>query len=210
MKRARYLSSTPFSFRDEQASTKLAKTYPSPTPYAVKVALIIGAIRAGLDPQLYTSKVAKLKLQISPWGEGIINTHLVRHWEPLRSEDKKTGLFKADYFKQTIAYREFIYFDGGIDVFFADAEVDWLSPILPYINCFGKQGSFFSLLSLEDSRPPSYFFQVKGSDMKENATWENVSNFLGSPNKPRKNISLDVAYSIAGSSANYLHLRFSE
>lgn len=207
MIRARYLSSTPFSHRREQATTKLAATYPCPTPYAAKVALIVGAIRAELDPAVFTKEVRALDLRPHPWGEGIVNTHMVKHWEPPRSDT--SGDLTPGYLSSTVVFREFVYFDGGVDLYFPAEALDVLRPALPCVNCFGKQGSFFSLLNVSEAEPPNEkAVALQGSDMKANATWEKISNFTGNRSKPREEAAFHVAMHMAGGGANHLHLKF--
>lgn len=184
MHRARYLASTPFSHRQERATTKLALTYPCPTPYAAKVALIVGAIRAGLDPDAFTKQVRKLELQPHPWGEGVVNTHMIKHWEPPHSDSKSK--YPPAFLSSTVTFREFVYFDrGGVDFYFPDEALDWLRPALPGVNTFGKQGSLFALLDVEKAELPDPTAFLAASDMRDNAKWKKVSNFTGNKNKSK-------------------------
>ncbi len=205
--RIRYIASTPFSFRKEQATTKFAATYPCPTPYAVKVALVIGAIRAGLSPEEFVKKLRKLKIQVHPWGEGVINTHMVKHYEVPRSDGGSKNL-PTGYFSSTIVFREFLYFDGGVDLYIPTNELKWLQAALPGINCFGKQGSFFSLLSIEKATPPEGGIAFIGSDFKPSASWDSVSNFQGNKNKPREEVRFSVNMNTLAGGQNYIHLSF--
>jgi hypothetical protein len=207
MIRARYLSTTPFSFRREQATTKLAATYPCPTPYGAKVALIVGAIRAGLDPHAFTRQVRSAKIQPHPWGEGVINTHLVKHWEPPRKDSTGANL-EPGYLSSTVVFREFVYFDGGVDLYFESQALEWLRPMLPCVNCFGKQGSLFTLQEVTEANPPKTTITLQGSDMKPNATWEKISNFTGQSSKPRTDATFGVAMHMLSGGGNYLHLKF--
>jgi hypothetical protein len=206
MIRARYLSTTPFSHRREQATTKFAATYPCPTPYAAKVALIVGAIRAGLDPEAFTKQIRVLDLRPHPWGEGVVNTHLVKHWEPPRLDT--VGELIPGYLSATVVFREFVYFDGGVDLYFPNDALDLLQPALPCVNCFGKQGSFFALQEVVEAEPPGNGVPLQGSDMKSNATWDKVSNLTGNTAKPREDKTFHVAMHMASGGANHLHLIF--
>lgn len=208
MHRARYLASTPFSHRQERATTKLALTYPCPTPYAAKVALIVGAIRAGLDPVAFTRIVRSLDVQPHPWGEGVVNTHLVKHWEPPHSDSKSK--YPPTYLSSTVTFREFLYFDrGGVDLYFLDEALDWLRPALPGVNTFGKQGSLFALQDVEKAEPPVPTTFLSASDIKDNAEWETVSNFTGSRLKPRDTDAwLKVAMDLVSAGTTHQHYRF--
>lgn len=207
--RIRYLSTTPFSFRKEQATTKFAATYPCPTPYAAKVALIVGAIRSGLNPVDFTKKIAPLTITVSPWGSGVINTHMVKHWEVPRKDGAGAGLPNG-YLSSTVVYREYLYFDGGVDLYLEEETIDWLKPALPGVNCFGKQGSFFALQSIESGTAPTGGISLIGSDMKSKAKWQEVSNFMGKTSKPRVETTFPVNMSMAGGGSKFLHLKFSE
>lgn len=205
--RIRYLAATPFSFRREQATTKFGATYPCPTAYAAKVALTIGAIRAGLSPDEFVKRLRGINILIHPWGEGVINTHMVKHYEVPRSDGGGSNL-PTGYFSSTVVFREYLYFDGGVDLYVPTSELEWLKPALPGVNCFGKQGSFFSLLNLEESEPPQGGISLVGSDFKKDATWEKVSNFGGETNKPRIESTFKVYMKIAGGGQNFVHLIF--
>ena len=209
MIRARFQSSTPFSHRLEQATTKLALTYLCPTPYAVKVAFIVGAIRsdAKLKPEDFTRQIRAVKLIPHPYGEGVINTHLIKHWQPPRNKYEHPPA----HLSPSIAFREFVYFDGGVDVYIPDEAKSWLVPVLPYVNTFGKQGGLFSLLSVEEANPPVPNTYHAGSDMKPKAEWKQVSNFeVGSNNKkPRDtNIWMEIRAELVSAGNTYKYYRF--
>ena len=205
--RIRYIATTPFSFRKEQATTKFAATYPCPTPYAAKVALVIGAIRAGLSPEGFVEKLRAIKIQVHPWGEGVINTHMIKHYEVPRSDGGGSNL-PSGYFSSTVVFREFLYFDGGVDLYIPTTELNWMRPALPGVNCFGKQGSFFSLLSIEEATFPEGGIAFMGSDFKASASWEKVSNFQGNKNKPREEITFKVKMNTSAGGQNFVHLTF--
>ncbi len=205
--RIRYIATTPFSFRREQATTKFAATYPCPTAYAAKVALVVGTIRAGLSPEDFVKKLRKVQVQVQPWGEGVINTHMVKHYEVPRSDGSGKGL-PSGYLSSTVVFREFLYFDGGVDLFVPTEELEWLRPALPGVNCFGKQGSFFSLHSVEEAEPLDGGISFTGSDLKSNATWQKISNFQGETNKPREEVEFKVNMQVLGGGQNYVHITF--
>lgn len=207
MYRARYLASTPFSHRQERATTKLALTYPCPTPYAAKVALIVGAIRAGLNPEGFTKQIRDAAIQPHPWGQGVVNTHMVKHWEPPHSDSK--GKLPPAFLSSTVTFREYVHFErGGVDLYFPEEARDWLEPALIGVNTFGKQGSLFALLSLETKDPPKPTVHLAASDMQANAKWEKVSNFTGSKNKgnPRDTAAwLHLATRLVSAGTTYQH-----
>jgi hypothetical protein len=210
MIRARYLSTAPFSFRREQATTKMAQTYPCPTPYAAKVALIVGAIRAGLNPAAFTEEVRSMDITPHPWGEGVVNTHLLRHYQPPDHDESSYG---PGELQKTVAHREFVYFDGGVDLYFEAEHRETLRPALPCVNCFGKQGSFFTLMDVSEEALPEPLLHFDGSDMKDSAEWEaesgaQVSRIGGSNSTPREDVKMGVRMHMAGAGANHLHLKF--
>lgn len=206
MIRARYRATTCFSFRREQATTKMAQTYFCPTPYAAKVALIISGIRRGFDPYELTPELSKAKIIPHPWGEGVVNTHLIKHWEPPRGNQ-----LPPDYLSSTVVYREFLYFDGGVDLYFNKESVKLLRPLLAGVYSFGKQGSFFVFDSLDENKElPKASISFSGSDLKKNATWDQVSNYQGSSRKPRKDIKMGISMTMMGASGDHIHYKFRE
>lgn len=210
MLRARFRATTCFSFRREQATTKMAQTYFCPTPYAAKVALIISGIRKGKDPYALAKKLRKASIIPHPWGEGVVNTHMVKHWEPPRS-DSLPDDYITDYFSSTVVFREFLYFDGGVDLYFESASEEVIRPLLTGVYSFGKQGSFFVFESLEDNMElPEPTTTFSGSDFKDNATWKKVSNFEGSNHKPREDFEMGIAMTMLGASGDHVHYKFGE
>lgn len=206
MIRARYRSTSCFSFRREQATTKMAQTYFCPTPYAAKVALIISGIRKGKDPYELAKKLRKASIIPHPWGEGVVNTHLVKHWEPPRGND-----LPPDYLSPTVVYREFLYFDGGVDLYFEPEMKEVIQPLLTGVYSYGKQGSFFVFEGLdEEVNLPEPTVTFSGSDFKDNATWEKVSNFEGSNRKPREDVEMGIAMTMLGASGDHVHYKFGE
>ena len=203
------MSSTPFSHRQEQATTKLALTYWCPSPYAVKVAFIVGAIRAGKDPDNFTKQTRSLNIVPHPWGQGVVNTHMVKHWEPPRSDSGREHL--PGHLGSTVTFREFVYFDGGVDIYIPEESKELLYPITPYVNSFGKQGSFFSLLSTEKAEPPAPIVHQMASDMKPDATWQKVSNFSGLKHKSKPRLLdswLHLNATLLASGTTYKHYTF--
>jgi hypothetical protein len=206
MIRARYRATTCFSFRREQATTKMAQTYFCPTPYAVKIALIISGIRKGMDPYELTKELRKAEIIPQPWGEGVVNTHLVKHWEPPRGNK-----LPPDYLSPTVVYREFLYFDGGVDLYLEPEIIDTVHPLLTGVYSFGKQGSFFVFENIKkNAELPAATTSFSGSDFKDNATWEKVSNFEGSNRKPRENFEMEIAMTMRGASGDNIHYKFEE
>lgn len=210
MVRIRYRATSCFSFRREQATTKMAQTYFCPTPYAAKVALVVSGIRNRVDPYELTKELRKAKVIPHPWGEGVVNTHLVKHWEPPRSDTKSDDL-KPDYFTSTVVFREFLYFDGGVDLYIESELFELIKPVISGINTFGKQGSFFVFECIKhDAKMPEPSMTFTGSDFRKNATWEKVSNFEGSNRKPREDCEIGVALTIRGASGDHIHYKFGE
>src|SRR5699024_914284 len=136
--------------------------------------------------------------------EGVVNTHLVKHWEPPRGNKQM-----PDYLSPTVVYREFLYFDGGVDLYFKPEKRRIMEPLVSGVYSFGKQGSFFVFESSEDEavlpHPSSSF---AGSDFKNNATWGKVSKFEGSKRKPREDVEMGIALTILGASGDHVHYKF--
>ena len=206
--RIRYLATTPFSHRREQSTTKYASTYPSPTPYAVRVALTIGAIRVGMNPNEFFEQVRTMPLTIHPYGEGVMNTHMVKHMEVPHSDSKDK--FPAGYYSSTVVFREYLYFNnGGIALFVPTESIEWLKPVLPAVNSFGKQGSFFVLEGMDEKEAPSGNQPFVGSDVKSNASWEQISSFSPKSGNVRVlNQKYKLPVYIQSGGKGFVHLKF--
>lgn len=144
---------TLFSLRSTYATSKGGKTLLVPTPYAVKMALIDACFRAfsAKDAEKSARKifdsVKGQAVRIKPPEECVVQKTFLRVLQPAR--DAEEGVIGSGSFARTIAYREFVFFRGemeiaiGVDLsVFSDIQF-----LLSHVNYFGKRGSHWQFLS---------------------------------------------------------------
>ena len=165
---ARYSPVSLFSLRSTYATSKGGKTLLIPTPYALKLALIDVCFRA--YPTSAAEKAARrvfdlIKAQpvrIQPPAECIVQNTFLRVLQPERgADDNEAG---SGPFTRTIAYREFVFFSGEMEVALGicgldDSEATELGRLMGHVNYFGKRGSFWQFLGMrrhQDVLPPGF------------------------------------------------------
>jgi hypothetical protein len=151
---AEYRPSTFFSLRPANATTSGGKTLVTPTPFAVKMALLDAAIRVyGITqgetwfPQLRDLVVAAHL----PQHLTVINT-FIKIMRPHKNGPKDTfGTGIVGPMGNTIAYREFVQYGGALWLAF---EMNGDAPLLQLaaqINYLGKRGGFMQFTGWEES-----------------------------------------------------------
>src|SRR5215470_17422308 len=150
---ASYLPISLFSLRQSLSTSSGAKTLLVPTPFALKTALLDAAIRvlgkeqaALLFPTIRDMQIAvQLPRQLV-----VINSFLkiVRPKKNGPSDDLGTGLITP--LGSTIAYREFVSYDGALGLSLSSSNGNALPAemvqLFVQINYFGKRGSFVQLV----------------------------------------------------------------
>ncbi|NLF63520.1 MAG: hypothetical protein GX579_02845 [Chloroflexi bacterium] len=152
---AQYHPSALFSLRPANATTSGGKTLVTPTPYAVKMALLDVAIRVygrayaeSWFPYLRDLKVAILL----PDHFVVINT-FVKILRPHKTGAKDhfgTGL--EGPMGNTIAYRELVHYAGALHLAILSESEDApppLTTLLSHINYLGKRGGFVQWLGTQ-------------------------------------------------------------
>lgn len=164
-----------FSLRMTRATNKGGKTLLVPTPYAFKMALIDVCFRAYGPEQAHTKAVSLFNLikgrdiRILPPENCIIQNTFIKILDHFRESDLP--------FRQTIAYREFAYYDTEIRLALgiggmADAEIAAIQRVLPHLNSIGKRGGFiqFDSVEIHEGDLP-VGFTVPLSDLSNPATY---------------------------------------
>ncbi len=148
-----YVPISLFSLRQSLSTSSGAKTLLVPTPFALKMALLDVAIRTlGKEhATLLFPTIRDLQVAIQlPAHLVVINSFLkiVRPKKNGPSDDLGTGLVTP--LGSTIAYREFVSYDGALGLSLSgskgDALPDVMVQLFPQINYFGKRGSFVQLV----------------------------------------------------------------
>lgn len=149
---ARYLPVSLFSLRASYATSKGGKTLLVPTPYSVKMALIDAAFRcwgageAEAKARQAFEMVKGREVRIEPPEECVVQNTFLKVLDAERDGDLP--------FKNTIAYREFVQFEGLMAVALGGAglaaeERSDLEMLFRHISYFGKRGSFWQFTGLD-------------------------------------------------------------
>ncbi len=162
-----------FSLRPANATTSGGKTLVTPTPYAIKMALLDVALRVYGQSQGETWFPYFRDLQIAvclPKHLTVINT-FVKILRPHKSGPKDTfGTGLEGPMGNTIAYRELVHFGGAIRIAAQNVGAKEGVPPLPrlfsLIHYLGKRGGFMQFTQVEKTeRLPDMFTRLNpGSD----------------------------------------------
>lgn len=153
-----------FSLRSTYSMSKGGKTLLIPTPYAVKMALIDACFRMTDDrvgdapARGMFSQIKDRQCRFRPPAECVVQNTFVK----IR-QDERDG--EAGHYVPTIAYREFVFFSGGLEIAidatgWTTAEVQAVSHAAAHVNYFGKRGSFFQFIRSDviEDLPPMFTF----------------------------------------------------
>jgi hypothetical protein len=157
-----------FSLRSTYATSKGGKTLLVPTPYAVKMALIDACFRAYPCEDADTAarrifdEIKSLPVRIRPPADCIVENTFLRVLQPARGEGEDETA--CGPFTKTIAYREFVFFRGSMEVALglesiSTAQLTELENLLAHISYFGKRGCFWQFMGArrhEDLLPAGF------------------------------------------------------
>jgi hypothetical protein len=150
---AEYRPSTFFSLRPANATTSGGKTLVTPTPFALKMALLDAAIRVyGIAqgetwfPQLRDLAVAaRLPEHLT-----VVNT-FIKIMRPHKGGPKDTfGTGVVGPMGNTIAYREFVQYGGALRLALEAKDNLPLLKLLAQVNYLGKRGGFMQFARWEE------------------------------------------------------------
>lgn len=147
-----YAPVTLFSLRSTYATSKGGKTLLVPTPYAIKMALIDACFRAfpvqeAEDAARKMFNLVKAQpMRIKPPEECVVQNTFLRVLQPARDVEEGEG--SSGPFTRTIAYREFVFFRGEMQIAIKTSSSSFrdIEFLLPHINYFGKRGSQWQFL----------------------------------------------------------------
>ncbi len=158
---AEYRQSTFFSLRPANATTSGGKTLVTPTPFALKMALLDAAIRVyGMAqgeawfPHLRDLVVAARL----PQHFTVVNT-FIKIMRPHKSGPKDTfGTGIVGPMGNTIAYREFVQYGGALWLAFETKGDVPILNLLAQVNYLGKRGGFvqFAAWKEQDELPTGF------------------------------------------------------
>ncbi|MGH7934116.1 MAG: hypothetical protein ACREQN_13275 [Candidatus Binataceae bacterium] len=139
-----------FSLKISLATSSVGRTLVIPTPYAIKMALVDAAFRAGLpepDCDALLRDLVGVEVRIEPTPTAIITHTFVK----VRQESRDPNSLSP--YNSTIAYREVAYLHGLTRWAFDlaggdDALAARLTGLLPFVCYIGKRGSFARFVRL--------------------------------------------------------------
>jgi hypothetical protein len=151
---AEYQPTSLFSLKTSQATSSVGVSLIIPTPYAIKMAFVDAAFRAGLDGEKdhgdFLRSLAKVELRIAPATAAVVTNTFLK----IRQESRDGDPLRP--YGPAIAYREMVHvqgawlwaFDlaGGDDLLAAR-----LVRLAPHVNYAGKRGSFVQFTGLHRS-----------------------------------------------------------
>ncbi len=147
---ATYRPTAIFSLKISLATSSVGKTIIVPTPYAIKMAFVDAAFRAGLtDGECadFLRSLVVVDVRIAPPSAAVVTHTFVKvrqephHPDPLRP------------YIDSIAYREVVHHDGlwhwAFDVSQGDEGVaQRLERVAPHLSYIGKRGSFIQFVGI--------------------------------------------------------------
>lgn len=158
---AKYLPTNLFSLKPSFATSSGGKTLIAPSPYAIKMAIINALFLDFSKEEVEThfEWVKNIKIRIKAPEKAVFNNcfvKILRKRESKKQGDDNSRLIAEGYiFQETIGFREYIYFEGILEIAFEISTIDpkiikILSECLYKTNYFGKKGSFFQLAEIEN------------------------------------------------------------
>lgn len=156
---ATYEPTSLFSLRYSEATSAGAKSLLVPSPYTIKMALIVAAIRwQGIEfAREHFAWLRDLTIKVRPSRYAVVNRCFVKYQ---KRNEEKSAKPKDDPnytppigYSPTVGFREYVYLHGSIDIAFLLSEEDsresLLRQMLLRVDSFGKRGSFFQFVQTE-------------------------------------------------------------
>jgi hypothetical protein len=165
---AEYAPTAFFSLKASFATSSVGRTLVVTTPYAVKMAFVDAAFRAGLsdtDCAAFLRSLVQVAVRIAPPTEAVVTHTFVK----VRQESRESDPVRP--FSSTIAYREVVHQRGvwqwAFDMGGGDRTlVERLERLAPFVCYIGKRGSFvqFRRLFRLGSIGPEFTQAVQSQD----------------------------------------------
>ena len=146
-----YRPTSLFSLRMTHATSKGGRTLLVPTPYAVKLALIDACFRCFAGNEAYQRSrqvyewIKGMEIRFRPPAHCVVQNTFVK----IKQQERNAP---AGIYSPTIAYREFCYFNGDLEIALnvtgiEDTAIQILSTVATHITYLGKRGSFMQFIS---------------------------------------------------------------
>lgn len=139
-----------FSLKTSQATSSVGRTLVVPTPYAIKMACIDAAFRAGWPDETCMAlleSLVEVEVRLRPPAAAVVTHTIVK----IRQEPKTAN--PGQPYTSSIAYREVVHHAGrwgwAFDLAAGDDQLaERLVGVLPRVRYVGKRGSFIQFLGL--------------------------------------------------------------
>jgi len=198
-----YRPTTLFSLRQSRATSSGAKSLLTPSPYAVKMALL-NAIITYDSIQLAKENfnlIRDLEMCFSLPEKLVVNNCFLKIQKEKRKESK---INEYDTFQSTVGFREYVYLGGDVKiaVMVEDNKIkNFLKQWFPLINYFGKKGCFFQFIKFKESNNLDSEYSallnekftnlmpgiiVEMDDFDKTAHFDNVNTYSATKTKRRK------------------------
>lgn len=224
---AKYKPTGIFSLKSSATTSSGAKTLLVPTMYAVKMALVDAAFRAGEDGEKVFEEIKELEIRFKPPKYAAVTHGFIKIQREREVKDKKNfqaiELKAKQPFYPTVAYREFCSFTGDLTVAVGvEEKSSLLECLFPTIGYFGKRGSFFQFTKIEysDFLPDHFTFPLSDppsefslnvivqplDDLGEKATFDAINTYsTGKAKLGRDRVIVQTAipYEMVSSSRGY-------
>lgn len=187
---AEFESAALFSLRPSFATASGGKTLLTPTPYAIKMAVLDALCRTkgAQFAEEKWSHIARLRVAIRLGEQAVVTNLFQKMLKPRRSEAGDDDP-DAGYFQRTIGYREYAHLTGVWAIAFGwegDDPGEWLHDAAINITYIGKRGSFVQMVNLpkyESALPQEFVeltavqsaFPFEGTMQKLDDCSENIS-----------------------------------
>ena len=199
-----YRPTTLFSLKQSNATSSGAKTLLTPSPYAVKMALLNAIITYdSLDLAIENFDLIRgLEIRFALPEKVIVNNCFLKIQKEPHSETKKKH--PEINFQSTVGFREYVYLAGDIKIAVMvkdNKDKNFLKQWFPLINYFGKKGCFFQFVKfIETNRLRDEYsllldkeftnlapgLIVEMDDFDEGVTFDNVNTFSPVKTKRKK------------------------
>jgi hypothetical protein len=165
-----------FSLKTSQATSSVGRTLVVPTPYAIKMACVDAAFRAGLPDDVcaaFLESLVGVAVRIRPPETAIVTHTIIK----IRQEPKTPST--AQPYISSVAYREVVHHAGGWRWAFDlaagdDVLAERLVATLPHVRYVGKRGSFIQFLTLNRAEEIDDTFTAPiepGQDFRVSNAW---------------------------------------
>lgn len=225
-----YLPTTLFSLKSSSATNSAGKSLISPSPYSVKMALLNAAITFG-SIELITDRkeenfrlIRDLEIRFALPEKIIVNNCFVKIQKAIRTDSQSKKDNPNLQFQSTVAFREYVYFNGEIKIAFKIKEpnllsLEFLKKWLMRINYFGKKGCFFQFIGfnefeklpkdysslLDDKICAGIMFPMDDVVKDKKVKFENMNNYSKSKNAKREEQIHIFPFELKTANKNFTH-----